>query len=81
VVTRRRVDGNGKRGVVRRGATADDAVRARPLTDAVLRLIWQKRTISRAEIARRANLSRSTVSEVVGALLTTRLVSEGGPGE
>jgi predicted NBD/HSP70 family sugar kinase len=47
----------------------------------VLRLIWQERTISRAEIARRANLSRSTVSEVVGALLATRLVSEGGPGE
>jgi predicted NBD/HSP70 family sugar kinase len=58
-----------------------DPVRARPLADSVLRLIWTERTISRAEIARRADLSRSTVSEVVGALLPTGLVSEGGPGE
>jgi predicted NBD/HSP70 family sugar kinase len=49
--------------------------------DSILRLIWQERTISRAEIARRANLSRSTVSEVVSALLPTGLVTEGGPGE
>jgi predicted NBD/HSP70 family sugar kinase len=60
---------------------AREAVRVRPLVDSVLRLIWQERTISRAEIARRANLSRSTVSEVVGALLPTGLVTEGGPGE
>jgi predicted NBD/HSP70 family sugar kinase len=58
-----------------------DAARARPLADSILRLIWQERTISRAEIARRADLSRSTVSEVVGALLPTGLVTEGGPGE
>jgi predicted NBD/HSP70 family sugar kinase len=60
---------------------AREAVRTRPLADSILRLIWQERTISRAEIARRANLSRSTVSEVVGALLPTGLVTEGGPGE
>jgi predicted NBD/HSP70 family sugar kinase len=71
----------GKGEAPRRGTAPDDAVRARPLADAVLRLIWQERTISRAEIARRADLSRSTVSEVVGALLPTGLVTEGEPGE
>jgi predicted NBD/HSP70 family sugar kinase len=44
-------------------------------------MIWAERAISRAEIARRANLSRSTVSEVVEALLPTGLVAEGGHGE
>lgn len=80
-MARRSAGGNGRGAAARRGPTPEDAVRARPLTDAVLRLIWQEQTISRAEIARRANLSRSTVSEVVGALLPTGLVSEGGPGE
>ncbi len=65
----------------RRAAPAPEAVRARPLADSVLRLIWQERAISRAEIARRADLSRSTVSEVVDSLLPTGLVTEGGPGE
>lgn len=77
-----RTDGrNGRSAAARKGASPEDLVRARPLADTVLRLIWQERTISRAEIARRADLSRSTVSEVVGALLPTGLVSEGGPGE
>jgi predicted NBD/HSP70 family sugar kinase len=53
----------------------------RPLADAVLRLIWHERTISRAEIARRAGLSRSTVSEVIETLIPTGLVADGGPGE
>lgn len=43
-------------------------------------MVWTARTISRAEIARRATLSRSTVSEVVGFLLSTGLVSEAGVG-
>ncbi len=51
------------------------------LADAVLRLIWKERTISRAEIARREELSRSTVSELVGFLIATELVSEAGIGE
>jgi predicted NBD/HSP70 family sugar kinase len=50
------------------------------LADAVLHLIWQQRRISRAEIARRANLSRSTVSEIASALLSTRLIAEAGVG-
>lgn len=50
------------------------------LADDVLRMIWTERTISRAEIARRADLSRSTVSELVGFLLSTELISEAGVG-
>ncbi len=55
---------------------------ARPgsLADAVLHLIWAERRISRAEIARRANLSRSTVSDIASQLLSTRLVAEAGVG-
>jgi predicted NBD/HSP70 family sugar kinase len=56
-------------------------VGGRPLVDAVLRLIWQERAISRAEIARRVGLSRSTVSEVIEILIPTGLVAAGGPGE
>ena len=52
----------------------------RPLSDSVLRLIWREQQISRAEIARRTDLARSTVSEIVGALLPTGLVAEVGPG-
>ncbi len=77
-----RNDPRNERGAApRRAAAGEDAVRARPLADSVLRLIWHERTISRAEIARRADLSRSTVSEVVNVLLPTGLVTEGGPGE
>ena len=54
--------------------------RPRPLADAVLQLIWQEREISRAEIARRTDLSRSTVSEIVRSLLKTGLVDEAGDG-
>ena len=56
------------------------SARPRTLADAVLHLIWQQRRISRAEIARRANLSRSTVSEIATSLLSTRLVAEAGVG-
>ncbi len=56
---------------------------ARPsaLADDVLRLLWTERTMSRAEIARHADLSRSTVSELVGMLLSTGLIAEAGIGE
>ena len=65
--------GKGKRRV--------DPDRPRPLADAVLRLIWKEKRISRADIARLAVLSRSTVSEIVGELLPTGLVTEIGVGE
>ncbi len=54
---------------------------ARPLAAPLLKLIWEERSISRAEIARRAGLSRSTVTEAVRDLLATGLVIESGIGE
>jgi predicted NBD/HSP70 family sugar kinase len=46
----------------------------------VLRLVWQERKISRADIARHTGLSRSTVTEIMGELLLTGLVAEVGVG-
>lgn len=51
---------------------------ARPLADVVLELIWKERRISRADIARRTELARSTVSEIVRDLLQTGLIEEVG---
>lgn len=59
---------------------ATDAPRPLRLADSVLRMIWEERRISRADIARRAGLSRSTVSEIVDGLLASGLVSEAGEG-
>ncbi len=59
---------------------ASTSLRPSVLADEVLRLIWMERTISRAEIARRLELSRSTVSELVTFLLETGLVAEAGIG-
>ncbi len=53
----------------------------RPLERDVVELVWREREISRAEIARRLGLSRSTVSDIVTNLLATRLVAEVGAGE
>ena len=50
------------------------------LSDSVLRLIWREQEISRAEIARRTGLARSTVSELVADLVQSGLVIEVGPG-
>jgi glucokinase-like ROK family protein len=52
----------------------------RPLADAVLRLIWEKQRLSRAEIARLGGLSRSTVSEIIKEILPKGLISEMGEG-
>ena len=57
-----------------------EPVQPPPLSDAVLRLIWRERQISRAEIARRLSLSRSTVTEIVKDLLKTVFVEEVGRG-
>jgi predicted NBD/HSP70 family sugar kinase len=51
-----------------------------PLSVAVLRLVWTERRISRAEIAQRLELSRSTASELVEPLLASGLVAEAGVG-
>lgn len=64
-----------------KGLRRTDPDRPRPLADAVLRLIWQKRRISRAEIAGLAGLSRSTVSEIVSEILPMGIVAEVGEGQ
>ena len=63
-----------------KGLRRTDPDRPRPLADAVLRMIWEERRISRADIARRAGLSRSTVSEIVSEILPIGLVAEVGEG-
>ena len=63
----------------RRGGDGGER-RIRPLSESVLRMIWAERRISRSDIARRAELSRSTVSDVVGSLLPTGLIEEIGTG-
>lgn len=50
------------------------------LKDSVLRLIWREHQISRAEISRQLNLSRSTVTEIIKELLPTGLIAEVGIG-
>jgi len=66
---------------VRKGERRSDPDGPRPLADAVLRLIWRERRISRASIAKKASLSRSTVSDVVSEILPTGLVEEVGFGK
>ena len=46
----------------------------------ILNLLWKEQEISRAELARRTSLSRSTVSAIVNDLLNTGLVQESHAG-
>ncbi|MEJ2541502.1 MAG: MarR family transcriptional regulator, partial [Gemmatimonadota bacterium] len=62
------------------GPTSAEEARGRPLAHLVLEFIWHQRQLSRAEIARRLGLSRSTVSRLVRQLLETGLVAEGTEG-
>jgi glucokinase-like ROK family protein len=62
------------------GAKRAEMARSNSLAQSVLRLIWEEHQISRAEIARRTGLSRSTVTEIVDDLLPTELVAEVGIG-
>ncbi len=52
--------------------------RASTLVDDVFRLLWRKRRMSRADIARKLSLSRSTASKIVDNLLETKLIAEIG---
>jgi predicted NBD/HSP70 family sugar kinase len=63
-----------------RGAKRADSARPNVLSHVVLRMLWDQHRISRAEIARRTGLSRSTVTEIVDDLLPTGLVAEVGVG-
>ena len=49
--------------------------------DLVLRTIFANTSISRAEVARVTNLTRTTVSDMVNGLLNEGLVEEVGRGE
>lgn len=49
--------------------------------DLVLRTVFSRHPISRAEVARLTHLTRTTVSEIVGSLLREGLVEEVGLGE
>jgi predicted NBD/HSP70 family sugar kinase len=64
-----------------KGIRREDPDRPRPLADAIMRLIWERQRMSRAEIVQQEHLSRSTVSEVVGELLQTGLIAEVGIGK
>lgn len=64
-----------------RTAPPGDVPATRPNVADVLQLVWRERQISRAEIARRKDLSRSTVSLIVEELLALGLVKEVGAGE
>lgn len=63
---------SGKKGILSREC---------PLANSVLKLIWEGRKTSRAEIARLTGLSRSTVSEIIDSLLETGLIAEIGAGK
>ncbi len=68
---------------MRRSRAARQPIEApahRPNLSEVLQLIWREEEISRAEIARRKDLSRSTVSQIVEELLDLGLVQEVGAG-
>ena len=47
----------------------------------LMRLIWRERLISRADLARRTGLSRSSISAIVSDLFATGLVRETGAGD
>lgn len=49
--------------------------------EVVLRLVWGEREISRAEVARRTGLSRSTVSNIIDELFGTGLLRDAGAGQ
>lgn len=69
-----------KRAVSPRRMKRTETARPSALLQSLLRLIWREHRISRAEIARRTGLSRSTVTEIVDELLPTGLVAEVGIG-
>ena len=63
-----------------KGSRREPLLPPRPTLAGILRMIWRERRISRAELARRTQLSRSTVSLIVSELLKTGLVAEVGAG-
>ncbi len=76
----RRGDDGSKRTPAAVPGRREDAPRPKALSHALLRLVWNEHRISRADIARRMGLSRSTVTEIVDELLETELIAEVGVG-
>jgi glucokinase-like ROK family protein len=64
-----------------RSSAAVEAPVPRANLSEVLQLIWREQQLSRAEISRRKELSRSTVSQIVEELLELGLVKEVGAGQ
>ncbi|TVR62382.1 MAG: ROK family transcriptional regulator [Gemmatimonadales bacterium] len=63
-----------------KGLSPADEARGRPLLDLALESIWHSEGMSRADLSRRLEVSRSTASQLAGDLLDTGLVAEGGDG-
>lgn len=59
---------------------AGSRARGPSLSNLMLKLIWRRKEISRADIARVMDLSRSTVSRIVSDLQSTDLVADVGVG-
>ena len=47
----------------------------------LLNLIWQERSVSRAELARRTGLSKAMIGELIGELVSTELVRDSGASD
>ena len=50
-------------------------------TSRILRLVWQKKGISRVEIANTLNLDKSTVTKIVSSLNDIGIINEIAQGE
>ncbi len=74
-------DSISKKSVRKVSKPPSDPWRAHTLSDSILRMIWKEQQISRAEIAQRSGLARSTVSEVVKELISTGFIAEVGNGK
>lgn len=69
-----------KNSVMILGDRSFETYKEHSLTDYILRLIWREHQISRADIARKLGVSRSTVTEVVKELVDTVYINEIGNG-
>ncbi len=69
-----------KNSVIVLGNRSFEMYKEHSLSDFILRVVWREHQISRADIARKLDLSRSTVTEIIKELLNTDFISEIGNG-